>query len=398
MQELQILCYNTVHYGTSRIFMYLKRIAEERVLRYLNLFPVLGLTGPRQSGKSTLLRHLLPGYRYVTFDDFQLVEFFNHDPKAFLNQYDNDVIFDEVQLVPELFSYIKIAVDNDRERYGKYILTGSSQFSYLKKASESLAGRIGLMSLLPLQYKELPQELRQQAIFSGSYPELVVRHYKESSVWYASYLETYLNKDVSAITHIGDMRDFRRFIQLLAARTGQLFDQTYFSKDLGVSVPTIKRWISVLEASYIVFLLPSYHTNFGKRLIKTPKIYFYDTGLVSYLTGIETQELYEKGPMAGALFENYIVSEVLKKIKHEDSHNEIFYLRTGDKAEIDLIVDKKISQDFIEIKKSATFNFKMASTLKQYCSDTIQGYVLYNGERLSYQPNIEIMPFEDYLL
>ena len=377
--------------------MYLTRVAQQRALDYLQAFPVLGLTGPRQSGKSTLLRHLLPDYRCVTFDDFQAIEFFTQDPKAFLAHYDHHVIFDEVQLVPHLFSAIKIAVDNDRTQYGKFVLTGSSQFSYIKKISESLAGRVGLLSLLPLQYLELPEDARQQAIFKGSYPELVVRRYQESAAWYASYLETYLNKDVSAITHIGDMRDFRRFIQLLAARTGQLFDQTSFSKDLGVSVPTIKRWVSVLEASYIIFLLPPYHTNFGKRLTKAPKIYFYDTGLVSYLTGIVTEELYEKGPMAGALFENYVVSEVLKKIKHEGSDHEIFYLRTSDKAEIDLIVDKKTNQDFIEIKKSATFTSKMASTLKQYCNDSIQGYVLYNGEPLRLQNNIKVMPFWQYL-
>ncbi len=315
--------------------MYLPRIATQTLKRYLSNFAVVGLTGPRQSGKSTLLRETLPNYTYVTFDDEQNVARFEDDPKSFMEQYNNQVIFDEVQFVPKIFNIIKILVDNDRQNYGKFVLTGSSQFQFLKSSSESLAGRIGMMTLLPLQFSEMPKALQSESIYQGAYPELVLRDYREAQLWYSSYIETYLNKDVRVLLNIGDMRDFRRFIALLAANTANTLDMSHYASNLGVSVPTIKRWLSVLEASYIVFLLPPYYKNLGKRITKSPKIYFYDTGLVSYLTGITNFELYDKGPMSGALFENYIVSEVLKKIKHSTIDAEIFYFRTQDKAEID---------------------------------------------------------------
>ncbi len=377
--------------------MYLKRVTESLVERYLSAFSVVGMTGPRQSGKSTLLRELLPDYRYVTFDDFQQQNAFNQDPVAFLKHYDDRVIFDEVQFVPDLFSRVKIAVDNDRQNYGKFVLTGSSQFAYLKKASESLAGRIGLLSLLPLQYAEMPRALREASIFRGGYPELVLRDYKESEFWYGSYLETYLNKDVRALSNIGDMRDFSQFIRLIAVRCGQILDQSMLARDLGVSVPTIKRWISILEASYIIFLLPAYHNNFGKRIIKRPKLYFYDTGLVSYLTGIKNAELYHQGPMSGLLFENYVVSEVLKNIKHRGKDYALYYLRTSDQAEVDLIVDKHDRQDFIEIKKTSTFLAKMARSLRTYSGRDITCYVLYNGEALPCKDYIHVLNYTQYL-
>ncbi len=378
--------------------MYVNRIAEPTIKRYLAAFPALGLTGPRQSGKSTLLRHFLTNYQYITFDDFQQVNFFESDPQGFMASLSDHVILDEVQFVPQIFSYVKMAIDNDRSNYGRFVLTGSSQFAYLRKASESLAGRIGLMSLLPLQYAETPSSSREDAIFRGSYPELVTRDYQESNLWYSTYLETYLNKDLRALSDIGDLRDFRRFVQLLAAQTSQLLDLSLYSRDLGISVATVKRWVSILEASYIVFLVPPYYKNFGKRIIKSPKVYFYDTGLVSYLTGISTRELYDQGPMAGALFENYVVADILKKIKHSALDAELYYFRTADKAEIDLIVDRKINQDFIEIKKSSTFTPKMATVLKNYCEDPAQGYVLYRGEGFSFQKNIRVINYSEYLI
>jgi predicted AAA+ superfamily ATPase len=379
--------------------MYISRVAESLITRYLKSFPALGVTGPRQSGKSTCLQHLLKGYQYITFDDFQQVEFFEDDPKGFMASLEGKVIFDEVQFVPKLFNLVKIAIDEDRQNYGRFVLTGSSQFAYLKKASESLAGRIGLMSLLPLQYSEVPKEQQLSSIYRGGYPELVTRNYFESDLWYSTYLETYLNKDLRVLSNIGDLRDFRRFLQLLAAQVTQLLDMSAYARDIGVSVPTIKRWISILEASYIIFLLPPYYENFGRRIIKSPKVYFYDNGLVSYLTGIKTRELYEKGPLAGPLFENYVVCEVMKKIKHTALNSEIYYLKTSEGAEVDLIVDHKITKDFIEIKKSSTFTPKMVATLKSYCQvENITGYLLYNGDEFRYQDNIKILNYSDYLL
>src|SRR5438105_148315 len=198
---------------------YIHRILESSVERYLHAFPVVGITGPRQSGKSTLLRHMLKDYTYVTFDDQRMIHFFEEDPQGFLQRYGNRIIFDEVQYVPELFNAIKVAVDSDRQNYGKFVLTASSQFIFLQKIMESLAGRIGLLSLLPFQYKEIPKKLVEESIYKGAYPELVDRTYKNSDLWYAAYFDTYLSKDVRTLSNIGDLRDFRRFIQLLAANT-----------------------------------------------------------------------------------------------------------------------------------------------------------------------------------
>ncbi|HEU64597.1 MAG: hypothetical protein KR126chlam4_00665 [Candidatus Anoxychlamydiales bacterium] len=375
---------------------YIKRIAEKSVKRLLKVFPVVGITGPRQSGKSTLLQHLLKDYEYVSFDDIRKIHLYEDDPIGFINRYNKKIIFDEVQNVPEIFSTIKFMVDKNRQNYGNFVLTGSSNFSFLKSASESLAGRIGLLSLLPFQYQEIPQKLRKDSIFKGSYPELILKNYNESNLWYSSYIDTYINKDLRTIANIGDIRDFSRFIQLLASRTSQTLDMSLFAKDLGISVPTIKRWISILEASYIIFLLPPYYKNHGKRVTKSPKIYFFDTGLVSYFTGIQSYELYDKGPLAGALFENYIISEIYKKELHTLSDTSLYYLRTYNKNEIDLIIDRKTKKDLIEIKKTSTFKSSMIQTLKKSCSKNDTCYLLYQGEKDSYN-NISILPFNEYL-
>lgn len=377
--------------------MYYKREAKHLLTRYLKAFPAVGLTGPRQSGKSTLLRHLLPHYEYITFDDTKNIALFNDDPETFLALHSQQVIFDEAQFVPELFHALKLSIDNNRHQYGNYILSGSSQFSLIKKITESLAGRIGLMSLLPLSFSEMPRSLNMEAIYQGSYPELVLRDYREAELWYNSYIETYLHRDVRALANIGDLRDFQRFIQLLAARAAQTLDLSSLARAIGVSAPTIKRWISVLEASYIIFLLPPFYQNFGKRIIKSPKIYFYDTGLVAHLTGTRTFEQYDKGPMAGSLFENFIITDILKRIRHHGIQAELFYLRTQDGAEIDLIIDYKNRQEMIEIKKSATLTPRMASHLKKYCQAPNQGLILYQGKAMDITNHIRAMHFGDYL-
>jgi len=377
---------------------YFPRIIEPHLQRYLKAFPIVGITGPRQSGKSTLLQHVCHDYVYLTFDDPKNIEYFETDPEGFMQVYSNKVIFDEVQHVPALFHYLKMAVDNDRENYGKFILTGSSQLLLIEKISESLAGRIGLLTLLPLQYKEIPAGLTAESIYQGGYPELVARQYRDSDLWFPAYFDTYINKDVRLLSNIGNLRDFRRFISLVAANVSQTLDLSSYARDLGISVSTVKRWISVLEASYILFLLPPYYKNFGKRIIKSPKIYFYDTGLISYLTGIKTWDQYDKGPMAGSIFENYIVAEILKNELHTKSDAELFYLRTSDKVEIDLIVDRKTKHDFIEIKKSSTFTPRMIHEMEKFIAPVDQGYLLYNGQAVPYHnKNIKIINYAEYI-
>lgn len=376
---------------------YTYREIEVKVLQYLENFPVVGITGPRQSGKSTLLKHLLPNYQYITFDDYKTVDLFYEDPEGFMQKYHNQVIFDEAQKVPEIFNYLKIAVDNDRQNYGKFVVTGSSQFTLVQNISESLAGRIGLLSLFPLQFSELPSSAQSAAIYKGSYPELVLRNYTLSSEWYSSYLDTYVNKDVRSLANIGDLRDFRRFLAFLAANIAQILNLSSCAKELGVSVPTLKRWLSVLEASYIIFLLPAYFNNLGKRIVKSPKLYFCDTGLAAYLVGIETEEAYSQGPMAGSFFENYIVSEVMKRETHHKTHAELFYLRTSNDVEIDLIIDRKRYKEFIEIKKTSTFKVTMIKPIKQILQENDKGYLIYTGNKFDYSDTIIAIPYRDYL-
>lgn len=377
---------------------YHKRELEKVLNRYLNSFPVIAITGPRQSGKSTLLLHALSKkYNYITFDDPKIVADFTNDPDGFMQRNANRVIFDEVQYVPEIFRYLKIAVDNDRSNYGKFILTGSSQLLLQKNITESLAGRIGLLTLLPFQLSELPTKLLEESIYQGSYPELVNRNYKEKELWYSGYVASYLNKDVRILSNIGDLRDFQRFITLLAANTAQIINMQKYANDIGVSVPTIKRWISILEASYIIFTLPPFYKNFGKRITQRPKIYFYDTGLVTYLVGITTKQHYEQGPMSGAIFENYVVTEILKKEIHQANNAKLFYLRTNNNVEVDLIIERPTYKEFIEIKKTATFNPNMVKPLMQFMGKNDKGYVLYNGATYPYGDNIKIINYKNYL-
>jgi predicted AAA+ superfamily ATPase len=376
---------------------YQHRIIEPVIQEYLKIFPVLGLTGPRQSGKSTLLQNLLPDYQYVTFDDYRQINLFQQDPIRFLELYPNNTIFDEVQKVPELFNFIKMAVDKHRHLKGRYILTGSSQFTLLKNISESLAGRIGLLTLLPFQSAEIPNTLRQPSIYSGAYPELVERSYQYSQEWYASYIETYIHKDIAQLGGVGDLRDFRHLINLLAANTSQILNMSRFANDIGVDVKTIQRWLSILEASYIIFLLPPFYDNLGKRIVKSPKIYFYDTGIVSFLTGIETQKMFEQGPLSGAIFENYVISEILKREKHQNTNAELYYYRTSNGQEVDLIIDRKAHREWIEIKSSKTFHPRMMKTLENLVSPQDLGYLIYQGEAFPYYPPLKVVNTQDYL-
>lgn len=376
---------------------YRQRTLSQKLKEYIDFFSVVAVTGPRQSGKSTLIKHLLKGYTYVSFDDNSNVISFYNDPEKFMRIYQNQVIFDEAQKVPEIFDYIKLAVDEDREKTGKFILTGSSQFSLSKEVSESLAGRIGLLTLLPYSYGEMPKKSLDQSLYFGAYPELVDKGYKLFDDWYASYIETYIEKDLRTLANVGDLRDFQRLIQLLAASTSQILNYSSFSNALGVHLKTIKRWISILEASYIIFLVPPYYKNLGKRVVKRPKIYFYDVGLVSHLCGISNQDLYEKGPMYGALFENYMVAESLKRVVHHKLHSKLYYYRTSHGVEVDLIIDHRQYRELIEIKTSETFHPKMTKPIEGMIEANDKAFLLYRGKTRPYLDNLHILNFQEYL-
>jgi len=391
--------------------MYLPRQSEKTLDRYLTLFPAITITGPRQSGKSTMLKEYLKNrFRYITFDRLQNVEDFLSDPQSFFEKYNNKVIFDEVQRVPQLFNYIKLLIDKDRQNYGKFILTSSSQFHMIREITETLAGRTGNMSLLPFQYSEIPREQRFKQILYGSYPELVIRGYDGAYEWFESYIQNYIERDVRALSNIENLKDFQKFINLLAAKTGQEFNATSFANDLGVNYKTIQSWFSILEASYIVFSIEPYFHNLGKRIVKRPKVYFWDTGLVCYLTGIRTLEMLEKGPLCGPIFENYLIAEIYKAIQHLKKDHKLFYFRSSLGHEADLILEDRKNQQvlFTEIKYNQTARPIMVEKIKNLIEKEKEyqvhigykagGLLLYSGaEAGKYFGSVTYMPWYSFL-
>jgi len=379
--------------------IYIPRLAEQRVREYLTVFPVVGIAGPRQSGKSTLLRHLLKdSHQYISFDDFRSRQLFTDDPVRFMKTWPDYVIFDEVQYVPDLFPWLKMAVDADRQRYGRFVVTGSGQFMLNRNISESLAGRIGLITLLPFQFSEIPDHLKTESIFAGGYPEPVIRDYSFSTQWYQAYLETYLQKDLRQLLNVGDLSGFTTFLRTLATQTGQVLNLSEISRNIGIAVNTLGRWISVLESSYIVFRLQPFYKNLGKRLIKSPKVYFYDTGLVSLLTGIESRLEWEKGVLYGPIFENYIISELLKRKYHENLRMDLYYLRTSNGDEIDLILDRGLSFEIIEIKASMTSRPDQLKTLRKYMGQAARAQLVYQGETFPDIDGLQVINYKDFLI
>jgi len=330
-------------------------------------------------------------------DDPAVRALFFADPENFLANYPGKVIFDEAQKTPELFDYIKIIVDEHRADYGRFILSGSSQFSLLSNVTESLAGRAGMLTLLPFERSEVPPDKQKQLIFEGAYPELVMRDFKLSDKWYRSYIKTYISRDVKDIKDIGNTRDFNRCLKLLAHRAGQTLNIAGLASDLGVSQPTVRSWISVLEASYIIFLLPPFYKNYGKRVVKSPKIYFYDTGLLSYLNGIQRGNIAKNPEMAGHIFENYIISECNKIIEHADLDLQMYHYRTSHGVEIDLILDDGATQTFIEIKSSMTFKSEYIKNMRKICDD-VSKYVVYQGDTMTRGEELNVLNFNDFLL
>jgi len=342
---------------------YIRRDLERKITKYARTFPAVVLSGPRQSGKSTTLKRLFGStHQYVTFDDPVIRQKCAEDPKLFLDNLKSHVVFDEIQYVPQILSYLKIAIDEDRQKYGRYIITGSQQYNLIKELGDTLAGRVGLLTLLPFSYGEIisvsrlkkelsvPEKAFIYACLNGCFPETIVRKGIDISGWYASYLQTYLERDVRGLHNVGNLLDFQKFLQLLASRCSQALNLSSFANDLGIAVNTVKNWLSILSASQIIFLISPYYRNIGKRVIKNPKIYFSDCGLITYLTGLKTREHILNGPLAGALFENYVMSETYKTITNKGEVPKLFYLRTRKGMEIDLIMEKGSKLYPFEIK------------------------------------------------
>jgi len=379
--------------------MYLRRSLEARVRQYLEFFPAIAITGPRQSGKTTLVRSMLPDCPYVSFDDPEEVRASEIDPRGFLSRYPDRVILDEAQSAPSLFPYLKMEIDAKRERPGRFILTGSNQFALARGISESLAGRVGLLSLLPFERMEMPLEARAGQLLHGSYPELVARDYVGTKEWYSSYLGTYLERDVRLVHGIGKLSDFRSLLQLLAIRSSQEYNASSLARDLGVDSKTIEAWVSVLEASYIVFRLLPFHANIGKRLVKRPKLYFWDTGLLCHLAGLRNDEALKEGPLGGPVFENLAVAEILKGAAHRGFELKAFYFRESNGLEADLILEDPERQRnlVIDIKAGQTAKAPWIGRLSRIAElieasapanrSPFRATILYRGESLRDWPS-----------
>jgi hypothetical protein len=372
------------------------RLLEHTVKRAMKTFPAVLITGPRQSGKTTLLVERFSNtHRFVSLENPDVRARVLDDPVSFLKENLPPVILDEIQYIPEFLHYIKTEIDLDR-RPGRWLLSGSQNFSLMQGISQSLSGRVAVLTLLPFslgesfdlgdRFKSIDPLLDQlfgekpekgvgyaeasldDYLLRGCYPEIRSTPDVDRQLWCSSYIQTYLERDVRQIVNIGDLNTFDRFLRICAGRTGQILNMSEIARDVGISVPTVKKWISILEASYQVYLLPPHFQNFGKRIIKSPKLYFLDTAIATFLMGLHESEPTVKGPMIGPLFETLVVSEWVKAFLHRGEKPELFYWRSKSGLEIDLVIDRNRRLYPIEIKASATLLPGHAQALTQWKS------------------------------
>lgn len=346
-------------------FLYIPRAIEPLILEASQYFSVISITGPRQSGKSTLLKHLFPDYPCYSMKDIHVREFAENDPVAFLNQHEH-MFIDEVQKTPTLLEYIQGIVDNNPER--RFLLTGSSNLELLKGLSESLPGRAGVFELLPMSIAETSEYTQKltvdQLLFQGHYPAVCTGKNK-ADLFYPSYVRTYLEKDVRDLLNIKDQLSFMRFMKLCATRVGSLFNASEIANEVGVDSKTITHWLSVLQASYLVVLLPPYYENISKRLVKTPKLYFVDPGLACYLLDIESAKQLERDKMRGNIFENFIVMECLKHRMNCGKEPNVFFYRDSNGSEIDIMMKQNGAITALEVKSAMTYNKAFDKHIRQ---------------------------------
>ena len=400
---------------------YIQRSLEPVVRRAAQEFPAVVVSGPRQSGKTTLLTRLFGNsHGYVSLDLPDVRAAAAADPRGFLKRYPPPVIFDELQSAPGLLPYIKEAIDTNRRRKGQFLLSGSQNLLLTEQVTESLAGRVAMLRLLPLARREvagtpqraLPWEEGESLHASsgssfgslwydflrGGYPEPVTQPERDVALWYASYIQTYLERDVRSIRQVGDLTQFQNLLRVLAARSGQLLNLADVARDLGVALNTVKAWLSVLEATCQVLLLRPYYANIGKRLVKTPKVYFTDVGTLCYLAGLRDPEHAASGPLGGAIMETAVVGEIVKTLTHRGMDPQIFFWRTTAGAEVDIVVETQGRLVPIEVKLSATPRPAMAGPIRRFHKDfgerTMPGYVVHPGDvRLPLGEGVNALPF-----
>ncbi len=385
--------------------MYINRRIQPLLIKVSGSFPAVLVTGPRQSGKTTLLRHTFPDADYVTFDDPVMQDYVNNDPQVFISRYsENQIILDEIQYVPKFFSYLKMDVDSHRSRYGQWLLIGSQQFNMMKNISDSLAGRIAILTLLPFSENELIQ-LSERSIsdklWYGSYPEVVLKP-DIRNIWVPSYIRTYLERDVRSIINVQDLSLFQTFLGLCAANHGRELNIAGISRDCGVAQPTIKRWISILQTSFIIYLLKPFYNNKGKRLVKSPKLYFIDASIPAYLTRQSNSEALFDGSMGGVFFEEFIIIETLKILQNNGINADLFFWRSQDGMEIDLILETNGTYHAIEIKKTQTPTQHHAESLEKYHllmkEKAGQSFVVCHiTESKPLTKNVSALPWQEFL-
>ena len=392
--------------------MYIHRTAENTIQKFSKQFKVLLITGARQVGKSTLLQRCDEHRNYVSLDDLVEREMAINEPQLFLRNHQTPLIIDEIQYAPQLLSYIKLIVDKS-DKKGQYWLTGSQQFHLMENISESLAGRVGIIDLMGLSLSEISAHKNQlpfnidlennhkknysideifQIIYNGFYPALNNQEEMDRNAFYSSYLRTYIERDIRALNSISDEMKFLTFIRVVAARTGQVLKYSEIAKEVEISQPTAKNWLSVLISSHLVYLLPPYYKNVNKRMTKMPKIYFMDTGLCAYLTGWSNPEVIQKGAMNGAFFETFVVSEIIKSYFHNGEIPLIYWYRDTLGKEIDLIIEKNGKLYPIEIKLTANPNKSMIKNFSIIENWDMGAIICMNEKEMFLTENVKVIP------